>query len=192
MTVSSRPAMVERVLRDIEEQARRRFLPIVGPVKGQLLEALVKEHQPQRALEVGTLVGYSAILMARHLPSGGKLWTLEINPRAVDIATGNIQRAGLEERIEVVAGDALKTMARLSGPFDLVFLDATKEEYLDYLRLLEPRLPAGGTVVADNAGIFARAMAPYLEYVRKSGKYDSRYHDFGFDGMEVSRRLAVA
>jgi len=72
----------EIVLREIEERSRQRFLPIVGPVKGQILEDLVREHRPQRILEVGALVGYSAILMARHLPSGGRIWTLEADPRA--------------------------------------------------------------------------------------------------------------
>jgi predicted O-methyltransferase YrrM len=182
-------ATPEQVLRDIDERSRRRFLPIIGPAKGRLLEEVVARHRPMRVLEVGTLVGYSAILMARRLPSGGKILTLEANPRAVETATENLQRAGLADRVEIVSGDARRTIPTLEGPFDLVFLDGTKEEYLDYLRLVEPMIPQGGVVVADNAGMFALAMAPYLEYVRDSARYRSQYHDFGSDGVEVSIKL---
>ena len=179
----------EIVLREIEERSRQRFLPIVGPVKGQILEDLVREHRPQRILEVGALVGYSAILMARLLPTGGRIWTLEADPRAVHRSRQNIQRAGLEDRIELVPGDARENIPKLVGPWDLVFLDGAKEEYLDYLHLAEPQIPKGGLVVADNVGIFAATLAPYLDYVRNSGKYQSRLHDFGFDAVEVSQRL---
>ncbi|MBI2866198.1 MAG: O-methyltransferase, partial [Chloroflexi bacterium] len=146
----------EQVLRQIEECAQQRSWPIVGPVKGRLLEALVQRQQPQHILEVGTMVGYSAILMARRLPPSAKLWTLEVSAGAAETASRNVQRAGLDNVITIVLGDALETLPSLSGPFDLVFLDGTKEQYLDYLRLVEAQIPAGGIVVADNAGMFAQ------------------------------------
>ncbi|MFQ6075224.1 MAG: O-methyltransferase [Candidatus Bathyarchaeia archaeon] len=79
-------------------------------------------------------------------------------------------------------------MAGLQGEFDLVFIDANKREYIDYLRLIEDKLHKGSTLVADNAGVFAHAMRNYLDYVRRSGRYKSRYVPAGGDGVEVSTR----
>src|SRR5207247_4460405 len=95
--------------------------------------------------------------------------------------------AGLGRRVKVVGGDALRVLPLLSGRFDFVFIDAVKEDYLDYLRQLEPKLVPGAVVVADNTGVFRRDVAPYLEHVRASaGRWESREHDFGDDAMEVS------
>lgn len=176
----------EAVLREIESRSEKQFLPIVGPVKGKLLAELMQKHQPQRVVEVGTLVGYSAVLMGIYLPSDGNIVTLEIDPGLAKTARENIRRAGLASGIKVLVGDALNTIPTLSGPFSFAFLDAAKNEYLDYLKMLAPKLLPGTVVVADNAGMFAEAMAPYLLYVRSSPLYESRYYDFSFDGMEVS------
>jgi predicted O-methyltransferase YrrM len=88
-----------------------------------------------------------------------------------------------------VVGDALRAIPLLPGRFDLVFIDARKEDYLDYLRQLEPKLGPGAVVIADNTGVFRRDVTPYLEYVRDpSGSWESREYDFGDDAMEVSIR----
>ena len=174
----------ERVLREIERQARMSFLPILGPVKGRVLVDLVRERKPKRVLEIGTLVGYSAILMGKELESGAELITLEIDPNAAERAKENIQRAGLAATITVLVGDARELLPSLPGTFDLVFIDAEKEQYLEYLKLLESKLHPGSVVVADNA-----THAPeYLAYVRGSGKYISRFIPGSGGGMEVSIR----
>ena len=180
----------EAVLRKIEQAVQSRFLPIVGRKKGALLESLVTKKQPKLILEIGTLVGYSAILMARNLKNG-KIVCIEISPRAAAISRENIKEAGFEEIIKVIVGDALDALPALEGLFDFVFIDAAKEEYLKYLQLLEKKsaVKKGCIIVADNAKIFADAMRDYLHYVRNSGKYKSQFHDFREDGMEVSVRL---
>lgn len=180
----------ERVLQRIEEETKRRFLPIIGKAKGKLLESIVKKKQPRLILEVGTLVGYSAILMARNL-NRGKIITIEISPRNARSTVKNIEEAGLADKIIVVQGDALKVIKRLKERFELVFIDAAKEEYLTYLQLLEKNgnIGKGTIVVADNVKIFADAMRDYLEYVRDKKRYKSSYYDFGFDGMEVSVKI---
>lgn len=129
--------------------------------------------------------------MAKNLPPQGKIITIEIDEALAQIAERNIERVGFSDRIRVVAGDAKQVIPRLNEKFDLVFIDATKEEYLDYLKLAEHKLRKGGTVVADNAGIFANEMKNYLHYVRRSGKYQSKFHDFPEvkDGVEVSIKL---
>jgi predicted O-methyltransferase YrrM len=86
-------------------------------------------------------------------------------------------------------GDAIEILPKLESRFDLVFIDADKRQYLDYLRLVEDKLHKGSVIVADNAGIFANQMRNYLDYVRSSGKYRSRYVPVGEDGLEVSVKL---
>jgi len=87
--------------------------------------------------------------------------------------------AGIKPKVEVLVGDALKLIGELEGEFDMVFLDANKREYLEYLKLVEDKLHKGSVVVVDNAGSFADLMKDYLDYVRKSGKYDSRFIPVG-------------
>jgi predicted O-methyltransferase YrrM len=91
--------------------------------------------------------------------------------------------------VRVVVGDALRAIPLLPGRFDFVLIDAQKEDYLDYLRQLEPKLAAGAVVVADNTGVFRKDVMPYLQYVRyPHGAWQSREYDFGDDTMEVSVR----
>ncbi len=179
----------DEVLREIEGEAKASFLPIVGPVKGRILAEEVRKAKPMLALEVGTLTGYSGILIARELPEDGRLITLEIHPDEARRAEENFSRAGVGDRVEVRVGDAREVIPTLGGVFDFLFIDAAKEEYIEYLRLAEPRMRPGTVVVADNAGIFSDQMKDYLDYVRSGGVYRSRYVQVGGDGMEISIRL---
>jgi predicted O-methyltransferase YrrM len=178
----------ETVLQDLESRAEVEGIPFVGPEKGRVLVELVKSHKPERILEVGTNVGYSSILMANAAPGERvEIVTLEIDPETAGQARENIEKAHLSHLINVVIGDAKLIIPALPGPFDMVFLDAVKEEYLDYLKKAEDQLSIGAVVVADNVGIFALTLQNYLDYVRQSDKYDSQVYDFGYDAMEVSR-----
>ena len=180
----------DKILKDIEKVAQQqpRTLPIIGPQKGAVLERFVKEKQPRTILEIGTLVGYSAILMARNLKKG-KIISIEINKKNADAAKLNIKNSGLPDKIEIINGDALEVIPTLDGPFDLVFIDANKEDYLKYLKAAEPKMAKDAVVVADNTGMFKDRVKDFLEYVRKSGKYKSEMHDFGFDAVEVSKKV---
>jgi len=179
----------EHVLREIEQQSRRQFLPIVGPEKGTVLTRVIRETKPVRILEIGTLIGYSAILMGKDLPADAEIVTIEIHADEAKLARENIERAQIPPKVEVLVGDAKKIIPGLTGFFDMAFIDAEKTEYLEYLRLAEPKLLVGSVVVADNAGIFADQMSDYLAYVRSSGKYRSSYEAFGEDGVEISIKL---
>jgi len=88
--------------------------------------------------------------------------------------------------VKVIASDALRALPILPGRFDLVLLDAQKDDYLDYLRQLEPKLVDGAVVIADNTGVYRREVAPYLEHVRGDGRYESRAYEVDDDAMEVS------
>jgi predicted O-methyltransferase YrrM len=181
--------MADRVLSEIEGMTRRQFLPIVGPEKGRVLAEIIDEFKPKRILEVGTLIGYSAVLMGKELESDAHLTTIEIHADEARLARENIRKAKVRPTIDVIVGDAIKVLPNLTGRFDMVFIDAEKTEYLAYLRLVERRLHGGSVVVADNAGIFADRMKDYLEYVRFSRKYRSKYVAVGEDGLEVSVKL---
>ena len=185
MTTSARTS-AQKVLNDIEKQSEINFLPIIGPVKGPALVRIIGKYGIKDVLEVGALVGYSAILMAGSLPADGHVVSVEKNPESARIARGNIEKAGLNEKITLVTGDALKVIPGLNDDFDLVFIDAAKDEYLSYLQAAEPLLRRHGVVFADNAKVFADQMSDYLAYVRESGKYQSRFVDFGGDGVEIS------
>jgi predicted O-methyltransferase YrrM len=89
----------------------------------------------------------------------------------------------------VIAGDAVKVIPKLTGKFDMVFIDAEKEEYFDYLKLVEKKLHKGSVIVGDNVGVSTDQMKEYLDHVRSSGKYKSEYTPFGKDGVEVSIKL---
>jgi predicted O-methyltransferase YrrM len=164
------------------------FLPIVGPRKGKVLAEIILRIKPKRILEIGTLIGYSAILMGKELGSNAHIITIEIHADEAAIAEKNIRKTQIKPKVDVLVGDAIEILPRLEGEFDMVFIDADKREYMNYLKLVEDKLHKGSVLVADNAGIFADEMSDYLDHVRHSEKYDSRYVPVGKDGLEVSVR----
>jgi len=177
------------VLRQIEELSETENLPIIGPEKGKYLVDTVRRFKVKNVLEIGTLVGYSAILIASNLPQGGRVVTIEVKSKSARLAEENIRRAGLADSIELHIGDALTVIPHINGQFDMVFLDAAKNEYLRYLKLSEDKLDRGGVVFADNVKTPSHEMREYLEYVRNSGRYRSEYFDAGYDGIEISMKL---
>ncbi len=178
---------IENVLRKIERLEEDVFLPIIGRKKGAFLESLIRKYQPKMILEIGSLVGYSAILMARNLRKG-KIISVEFVSEIANAARKHIKEAGFSDVINVIEGNAIDTIPTLEVVFDFVFIDASKEEYFSYLKLLERyrKIVRGCVILADNVKIFVDSMKDYLEYVRKSEKYKSKYYDFGDDGMELS------
>jgi predicted O-methyltransferase YrrM len=177
------------MLRLMDRATTAWHIPVIGRAKARLLRRLLERHRPRRAIEIGSLLGYSAIVIAGSLPPGGRLVCVEADPLLASLVEANVAEAGLGRRVKVVGGDAVRAIPLLSGRFDFALIDAAKEDYLDYLRQLEPRLAPGAVVVADNTGpAFRRQVAPYLDYVRAGGPYRSRAHAFGDDAMEVSIR----
>lgn len=202
--------IVLKILAEIEETAREEFLPSIGPIKGKIIEDVIKQYKPKKVLEIGTLHGYSAILIANILLSGKYdnenfnsessstehiLISVEKDQKLANIARKNIEKARLSEKIQVINGDALEIIPRLKSKFNMIFLDATKSEYLKYLQLIEKYslLNKRAVVVADNVLIYENEMKDYLDYVRNSGKYISRTTETSLeftknvkDALEVS------
>jgi caffeoyl-CoA O-methyltransferase len=161
----------------------------VGPEKGRLLVEEIIKAQPKRVLEVGTLIGYSAILMGKELDKNAKIIAIEIHPEEAEIAKDNMRKAEIYPKIEVLTGDAIQILPHLNEIFDFAFINAEKTEYFEYLKLIEDKIHKGTVIVADNAGIFANQISDYLSYVRRSGKYRSKYAPMGVDGLEITVKL---
>src|SRR5580704_15648402 len=123
---------------------------MVGRQEGRFLELLVFAMQATSVLEIGTFTGYSSIAMAAGLPEGGSIISLEVDPHHATVSRGNIAAAGLESQISVIQGPALASLAELSGPFDLVFIDADKVSYDAYFEAVLPKLAPHGLIVLDN------------------------------------------
>ena len=179
----------EKILRQIEKSAERNYLPIIGPRRGRALAKLVAQLKPKRVLEVGTLIGYSTILMGKELGSDAEIITIEIDREEAEVAKKNIEKAEIKPKVQVIVGDASEVIPKLRRDFDFVFLDGHKSEYLKHLKLIEKKLHQGSVVVADNAGAYAYSMRDYLDYVRNSGRYESHFIKLGKDGLEVSLKL---
>jgi predicted O-methyltransferase YrrM len=146
----------DEALRDALEAAEAAALPPiqVSPPQGRLLQILARLVGARQVLEFGTLGGYSTILLARALPRDGRLITLEANPDYADVARRSVERAGLEEIVQIRVGPALETLPGLeregAGPFDLVFIDADKVNTPNYFAWSLDRTRPGGLIVADN------------------------------------------
>jgi predicted O-methyltransferase YrrM len=150
----------DALLAEMEALARLERIPIVEWETGRLLATLVAALRPQRVLEVGTAIGYSTLHMARELDPGARIVTLERDPDRIARARAFWERGGVADRIEVVEGDALESLAGLDGPFDLVFLDAAKTEIDAYLERLEGRLAPHALLVVDNLLMSGEAALP--------------------------------
>jgi predicted O-methyltransferase YrrM len=126
----------------------------ITPAQGKLLELLVRIHGARRVLELGTLGGYSTIWLARGLPPGGSIVTLELDPHHAEVASANLARAGLTEIVELRVGPALQTLPELlaedAGPFDLIFIDADKGNYPGYLEWSLKLSRPGSLIIGDN------------------------------------------
>lgn len=151
-------AREDDVLRAIREETPKKGVPAinVGPDEGRILHFLVSAIGAKKIVEVGTLVGYSAAWMARALPAGGFLHTIEYEPKHAKIARENLARAGVGEKVFVHegAGSAVLPTLEKHGPFDLCFIDADKTGYADYARWAAKNVRSGGLVICDNAYLF--------------------------------------
>ncbi|MFG3340293.1 O-methyltransferase [Glycomyces sp. NPDC048151] len=199
----------DEVLAGATEAAQRAGLPpiSVSPAQGKLLYLLAKTLGAKRVLEIGTLGGYSAIWMARALPKDGHLVSLEYSPRHAEVASANVARAGLVGVVEIRVGAASESLPKLaaegSEPFDMVFIDADKGGYPDYLDWSLKLTRPGGLIVADNVvrgGAVADGLSrdpnvqgvrSYLEKVAADPRLDGTVMQTvgvkGYDGLSIAR-----
>ena len=142
--------LADPVLQDIASVGRETNLPLIDAEVGALLRVLATAVNATRILEIGTAIGYSGIWLAGALPAGGMLLTMEGTPERAKQARNNFARAGLADRANVIVGDASLALAKVSGPFDLIFQDGDKRQYTPMLDRLVGLLRPGGLLVTDN------------------------------------------
>jgi predicted O-methyltransferase YrrM len=140
----------EALLAKMETLAHERGMPISDPEVASFLAVTARARAPKLIVELGTNIGYGAIVMARAAGPAAKVVTIELSAELVKTARGFIAEAGLSSQIEVVQGSAIAELEKMSGPIDMAYVDCVKEEYPRYLELLVPRLAERGVLVADN------------------------------------------
>lgn len=140
----------DAVLKQIAEEGARQNLPLVDAEVGALLRVLAASIGATRILEIGTAIGYSGIWLAGALPRGGMLLTMEMNADRAAVARDNFSKAGVADRANVMVGDASRLLAKVAGPFDLIFQDGDKKMYVPMLDRLADLLRPGGLLVTDN------------------------------------------
>ena len=138
------------ILEAIESEALSTYVPIIRKEMQSFLKVLLTIQKPMRILEVGTAVGFSALLMSDYLPEGGHITTIENYEKRIPIARENFRRAGKEDKITLIEGDATEVLAELEGTFDFIFMDAAKGQYIHYLPNVLRLLSDGGCLVSDN------------------------------------------
>jgi caffeoyl-CoA O-methyltransferase len=198
----------DEVLREIRERSAAAGLPPVqvGRFDGLHLEVLARAAAARRAVEIGTLGGYSGVCLLRGMGPEGLLHTFEVDPRRAEVARDSFERAGLAGRVRIHVGRAREGLPGVEreGPFDLVFVDADKEGYPAYLAWAEAHLKVGGLILADNtfgfghvhdptyAGEDARAMAPlraFSERLARGGRFRATLLPTA-EGLSVGVKIA--
>lgn len=153
----------EGILGELEKYAFEHCTPIIQKEVRCFIDTLLECHKPERILEIGTAIGYSAIFFAQHLPPDGKITTLERDSDYIVRAKANFERSGLSEKICLIEGEAEETVKNLEGEFDLIFIDANKSKYRYYFDELFPKLRTGGLLICDN--ILYKGMVSNGEYL---------------------------
>lgn len=148
--VASLEAPEEPLLERIEAEALAARVPIIRKETQSFLKTLLVMHKPRKVLEIGTAVGFSALLMSAYLPEGGHITTIENYEKRIPIARENFRQVGKEGEISLIQGDALAVMKELTEAYDFIFMDAAKGQYIHYLPEAVRLLAPGGVLVSDN------------------------------------------
>ena len=171
------------------------FLMNVGPEKGEILRDHLLKSKPNNVIELGTFIGYSAVLISSTIGEKSKLTSIDSDSHSIEIAKELINFAGLDDKVNLMHGSAEEIIPELNFNADFVFIDHAKKKYLSDLKLLETQeiILKNCTVFADNVGIFKDEMAEYFDHVRNSGKYQSQnfsskleYRNNIYDAVEIS------
>ena len=171
------------------------FLMNVGPEKGEILRDHLLKSKPNNVIELGTFIGYSAVLISSTIGEKSKLTSIDSDSHSIEIAKELINFAGLDDKVNLMHGSAEEIIPELNFNADFVFIDHAKKKYLSDLKLLETEeiILKNCTVFADNEGIFKDEMAENFDHVRNSGKYQSQnfsskleYRNNIYDAVEIS------
>lgn len=183
---NDREQKILNVLADINSRQRRGNM-LVPEKDGRLLRMLVVSTGAKHVVEVGTSAGYSGIWFCLGLlDTGGKLTTHELDPRRAALARENFKRAGVDHLVTLVEGDAHETVTRIKEPIDILFLDADKEGYIDYLKKLLPHVRPGGLILAHNTTNLRSSLLDYIELVTSDPKLETLFLNEEPSGIAVT------
>ncbi len=177
------------VLEQIEQEAADTYVPIIRKETQSFLKTLLMIKQPSRILEIGTAIGFSAILMSEYMPEGGQIITVEKYEKRIPIARENFRRAGKEGQITLIEGDALAVMQALDGSFDLIFMDAAKGQYIRYLPEAVRLLSDGGVLVSDNVLQDGDVIESRFAVERRNRTIHSRMREYLYELKHHERLL---
>ena len=181
----------EPIIEQIEQEAKETFVPIIRKETQSFLKVLLLMKKPVRVLEVGTAISYSAILMSHYLPKDGRITTIEKYEKRIPIARENFSRAAVADRITLLEGDALEIMKSLEEPFDFIFMDAAKGQYIHYLpeaiRLLAPE----GVLMSDNVLQDGDVIESRFAVERRNRTIHSRMREYLYE-LKHNERLQTS
>ena len=181
----------EPIIEQIEQEAKETFVPIIRKETQSFLKVLLLMKKPVRVLEVGTAIGYSAILMSHYLPKDGRITTIEKYEKRIPIARENFSRAAVADRITLLEGDALEIMKSLEEPFVFIFMDAAKGQYIHYLpeaiRLLAPE----GVLMSDNVLQDGDVIESRFAVERRNRTIHSRMREYLYE-LKHNERLQTS
>lgn len=178
------------LIRTIEQEAIRDYVPIIRKESRNLLRVLLRIKKPGRVLEVGTAIGFSAILMGECLPKSSHLTTIEKYEKRIPVARENFKRADMEEKITLLEGDATEILKELEGTYDFIFMDAAKGQYIHFLPEVLRLLAPGGILVSDNVLQDGDVVESRYAVVRRNRTIHSRMREYlwmlkHMDGLET-------
>lgn len=192
---------LQKILITMQDYAHAHNVPIISQEGGRLLQAVTTAAKPVSILEIGTAIGYSTLLLAASMPPNGKITTIEQDETRIELARSFLTQAGKFDQVTIIAGDASEVLPTLTGNFDLVFIDAAKGQYLDYLHKIMDKLSPKAVIVADNVlfrgwvlddsnaprryRTIIKRLKAYLDFVTKNNQFKTVVHPIG-DGMAVS------
>lgn len=169
------------LLETIEAEARAADVPIIRREMQSFLKVLLMMKKPKHILEVGTAVGFSALLMSTAVEEDCRITTIENYEKRIPIARGNFRRAGREEQITLIEGDAAEVMKTLDGPYDFIFMDAAKGQYIHYLPEAMRLLSEGGVLVSDNVMQDGDVIQSRFAVERRNRTIHARMRDYLYE-----------
>lgn len=177
----------DQILEQIEQEALDTYVPVIRKETQSFLKALLMIKRPSRILEIGTAIGFSAILMSEYMPEDGHVTTIEKYEKRIPIARENFRRAGKEEKITLIEGDALMVMQALEGPYDFIFMDAAKGQYIHYLPEAVRLLSDNGVLLSDNVLQDGDVIESRFAVERRNRTIHSRMREYLYELKHHSR-----
>ncbi len=168
-------------LNELEQAAIKTNVPVIRPQMQSLLKLLLAMKQPKTILEVGTAIGFSALLMSEYGPEDCRITTIEKYEKRIPIARENFKKAGKEEQITLLEGDAAQILKQLDGPYELIFMDAAKGQYIHFLPDILRLLPKGGILVSDNVLQNGDILESRYAVTRRNRTIHTRMRDYLYE-----------